>query len=326
MFPIWQPRYAAHGIATFPVRIIERENGKTDKVPATKGYLRTGIRGSTALARKFVHADALGIACGQRNQLVVCDVDTTDENVSRGRLVPLRPDAAHHSHREPQVARWYRHNGERRQIRPDPNVPIDILGGGFVVAPPSRAGNGCYEIVQGSLDDLDKLPVMRGVPTSPSMEPVPDGRRNNELLRACRERAPQCHNEHEMLAFAMNWNRENCTPPDDDLDKVARTAMSAWKFELKRRNRTSQADLVMKLACEGEHVVGLYCVLRANNRPGNTFNVTNTMADAIGWNRKRLAHARDRLVELGHLELLRPAYRGSPAVFRWAPPAREETP
>ena len=52
-FPVWQPIYAAHGIATFPVRIIERENGKTDKVPATKGYLRTGIRGSTALARKL---------------------------------------------------------------------------------------------------------------------------------------------------------------------------------------------------------------------------------------------------------------------------------
>ena len=33
---------------------------------------------------------------------------------------------------------YYRHGGERRQIRPDKAHPIDILGeGGFCVAPPS---------------------------------------------------------------------------------------------------------------------------------------------------------------------------------------------
>jgi hypothetical protein len=53
--------------------------------------------------------------------------------------------------------------GERRQIRPDPDVPIDILGGGYVVAPPSKVAKGDYEFLQGSLDDRDRLPALQNV-------------------------------------------------------------------------------------------------------------------------------------------------------------------
>jgi len=41
IFSKWQPRYAEHGIATFPVRI----EGK-DKRPMNQGYQRTGLRGN----------------------------------------------------------------------------------------------------------------------------------------------------------------------------------------------------------------------------------------------------------------------------------------
>ena len=111
VFPIWQPRYAARGIATFPVRIIERENGKTDKVPATKGYLRTGIQGSAELARKFAHIDALGFACGRRNRITVLDIDTEDENVladaqSRHGSTPLIIRTASHEMARVVQAQW----------------------------------------------------------------------------------------------------------------------------------------------------------------------------------------------------------------------------
>jgi hypothetical protein len=47
VFSKWQPKYAARGIATFPVAI----EGK-DKRPMNKGYQRTGLRGSAELAKR----------------------------------------------------------------------------------------------------------------------------------------------------------------------------------------------------------------------------------------------------------------------------------
>src|SRR5262249_22643975 len=79
-FDTWQPKYAERGIATFPVRFVER-NGKIDKVPAVCGYMKLGLRGSTELTRKFAAADGIGFALGSRNQIAVVDVDTPNENV-----------------------------------------------------------------------------------------------------------------------------------------------------------------------------------------------------------------------------------------------------
>jgi hypothetical protein len=47
VFDTWQPRYAARGVATFPVKFIIR-GGKLDKVPAVMGYMRLGPRARTA--------------------------------------------------------------------------------------------------------------------------------------------------------------------------------------------------------------------------------------------------------------------------------------
>ena len=87
---------------------------------------------------------------------------------------------------------WYRHAGESRRIRPNPNEPIDILGGGRVIAPPSRGAKGTYQIIQGTLDDLDRLPPMRHA-ESPIHDArrargghIPKGQRNGTLHReAC---------------------------------------------------------------------------------------------------------------------------------------------
>ena len=51
----------------------------------------------------------------------------------------------------------WRHAGERRHVRPYENRPVDILGGGYVVAPPSISTKGSYEIIEGTLDDLANL-------------------------------------------------------------------------------------------------------------------------------------------------------------------------
>jgi hypothetical protein len=160
-FRQWQARYAAHRIATFPVRMVG-----DDKVPAITNYSRVGLRASGQLAEKerFRDADMLGFMCGAWNKLTLLDVDTTDENVlsdalTRHGTTPLIVRTA-----SGKWHAWYRHNGERRWIRAwGDDCPMDLLGGGVAVAPPSKIGRGTYEIIQGSLDDLDRLPKMGGL-------------------------------------------------------------------------------------------------------------------------------------------------------------------
>ena len=153
LYAEWQPIYEAHGVAIFPVR--------PNKTPAVKGYLRIGSRVSRQLVPKFTETDAFGLAC-KSNKITVLDVDTTDERVLA--------DGLQRHGQTPFIVRsgsgnfqaWYRHNGERRHVRPDPALPIDILGDGYVVCPPSLSTKGRYEIIQGTLDELDRLPKMRG--------------------------------------------------------------------------------------------------------------------------------------------------------------------
>ena len=61
----------------------------------------------------------------------------------------------------------------------------------------------------------------------------------------------------------------------------------------------------------------LLAYLRARNGPWGNFMVTNGLAETLGWTRKRMADARRRLIELGHLHSVRQAGRGNPALFRW---------
>lgn len=126
VFAEWQPQYAERNIATFPVR---------DKRPAIRGYLKVGARGSSELAKKYPTANAFGFACEQAG-VTVLDVDSPDEQIFADALAefghtPLLIRSGSGNHQA-----WYARNGERRRIRPNPDRPIDILGGGFVVAPP----------------------------------------------------------------------------------------------------------------------------------------------------------------------------------------------
>src|SRR6516225_5408626 len=136
----WQPTYAEHGIATFPVG--------DDKRPMVKRYDRFGLPGGAAIANKFPDAPAIGFMCGSRSRITVLDIDCKDERVLADALdrhgqtpIIVRSGSGNHH-------AWYRHNGEGRHIKAESQ--IDILGGGFVVAPPSRVQKGQYQFIQGS--------------------------------------------------------------------------------------------------------------------------------------------------------------------------------
>jgi hypothetical protein len=276
-FREWQPLYAAHGIATFPVRV--EDDGK---VPAIRGWQRVGLQGSATLAQQFADADAFGFCPGQRSGLTILDVDTNDERA-------LADALDRHGH-TPIIIRsgsgnyqaWYRWHGEKRQIRPDPEKPIDILGSGFVVAPPSRGINSNYQFIQGGLEDLDRLPVLRGIEIAPSPrspasmadEAVTEGR-NNTLWRHCMRSARHCDDLDSLLDVARTRNQDFSPPlPDAEVVKIAN---SAWNHTQRGDNWFGRpgvffdAQEAINLIRSDPDAFLLLSFLRANNAPTRTF-------------------------------------------------------
>jgi hypothetical protein len=52
---------------------------------------------------------------------------------------------------------YYLHTGEGRKIRPDPRRPIDLIGAGPIVLPPTQGFRGRYEVIHGRVEDLAAL-------------------------------------------------------------------------------------------------------------------------------------------------------------------------
>jgi hypothetical protein len=232
-FATWQPLYAEHGIATLL---------NDSKRPAIKAWNKIGLPASGKFAKKFTEANALGFVTNARNKITVLDIDTTDEKV-------LADALARHG-QTPMVVRtasgkahaYYRHNSERRRIRPWDDLPIDLLGaGGLVVAPPSCEKRRSYQFIAGSLDDIDRLPKMRGlsadmyvgrdlcVPSDDfqrtddlAADPMygmreHDGR-NNALFRAIGPEARSIHGTDgtldDLIALASRYNTRAAEPLD----------------------------------------------------------------------------------------------------------------
>lgn len=325
-FRDWQPRYAAHGIATFPVRV-----GDDGKVPAIKGWQRVGLPGSATLAQRFADADAFGFCAGQRSGLTILDVDTNDERTladALGRHGPtpiiVRSSSGNHQ-------AWYRWRGEGRFIRPDGNSkwPIDILGSGFVVAPPSRGIKSNYLFIQGSLDDLDQLPVLRNttiatLPPPLAWKPdraVTEGGRNDTLWRYCMQSARHCDRFDSLLDVARTRNSDFFPPLPEA--EVVKTAKSAWNYTQRGENRFGRpgvsidAEQAIHLIKTDPDVFVLLSFLRANNGPARTFIAANALAEVLGWGRKRLADARKRM-EGTYIEMVRrPSKANGAAHYRW---------
>ena len=321
LFAQWQSPYADRGIATFPVQ---------EKRPLVRGYLKVGLRASGQFALKFSAEDAVGLAC-RRNRITVLDVDAPDER--------LLADAMSECGVSPFVVRsasgnfqaWYRHNGERRRVRPDPRRPIDILGDGFVVAPPSRAASGSYEIISGHLDDLTALPSMRH-PQLPTLTAAPVGgvdlvkvgRRNDALWRKCMAKAPHCANITALMEEAVCLNQSELYEPLPD-DEVLRIVASAWLKEISGSNWFGRGGRVIFHSAEVDGLLDsdpdafmLLTILRRHHWR-REFVVANAMAEKMpggGWRRHRLAAARQSLIDAEVIEELRPASRANgPALF-----------
>jgi hypothetical protein len=312
VFSKWQPEYAARGIATFPV-------GEAKK-PSIRRWHKVGLNGSAELAAKFTNANALGYITGRRSNVTVLDVDTIDEKVLDGALQRHGQAAIITRTASGKFHALYRYNGERRRIRPWPDLPIDLLGdNGYALGAPSKLATGSYEIIHGHLDDLDHLEPMRGI------EAVADiakkGTRNNTLWRHCMRQAHQCDDFDALLDVARTFN-ESCQPAMEE-EEVMKIANSAWDYTQRGENRFGQhgawfpIEEIATMSAEPD-AFALLAFLRAHNGPWATFMCTNTLSERFRWDLRRLQTARHRLIELGYMRPVRAAGRDHPALFQWA--------
>ena len=317
-FSEWQPRYAALGIPTFPVR---------NKRPAVRGYSQIGLGASRLIADKFPFEDTFGLAC-KRNFITVLDVDTPDERILTDALSEFGPTPFIVRSGSGNWQAWYRHSGERRLVRPDPNRPIDILGDGFVVAPPSRSTKGSYSLVSGTLDDLARLPAMRRVEPKPLAITTPApramigaGRRNDQLWRSCMKLAPECRDVSELMGKAAEANQTMFYEPLPDKE-VLRIVASAWAKESSGENwfgcggrvilSTTQID---EIGRQHPDAFILLAILKRHHWGARQFVIANAMADSVGQTRKRFAAARRYLETVGEIEQVRPASKQNGAAI-----------
>jgi Bifunctional DNA primase/polymerase, N-terminal/Primase C terminal 1 (PriCT-1) len=321
-FRDWQAEYAAFGIATFPVSI---EPGR--KKPMVSNYARFGTRASAGVAKLFPDATGIGFMAGSCSRITALDVDTPDQAVLRKGLdrhgqspIIVRSGSGNH-----QV--WYRWNGEQRRIRPFSEHPIDILGGGVVVAPPSRGIKADYEFIQGSLADLAHLQPISGLPEEAyshalhatlkkNERSVTPGTRNNTLFRECMKAARSCDDFDQLLDFTRTRNAEYLPPlPDNEAVKVAR---SAWGYEERGQNLIGSGGKIVLLshrdvdllAKDHTDALALLAILRREHWGRKIFILSKKMAEFLGWDLRRLKAARDRLVECGQIRCLHPGGRG----------------
>lgn len=331
LFAQWQPRYEEVGLVVFPAK------SDDSKSPAVGNYLRAGLPAARAWAKKFGEANALGIACGKRNRLAVLDIDAPDEN--------LLADAMNLFGSSPVVVQtasgkfhaWYRHNGEGRRLRiRELAGPVDVLGNGFAMAPPSLVAAGQYRFISGSLNDLGDLPAMRRpVAAGPlnalaisRAEPVQQGRRNEALWRFAMENAGHCQSLEDLIALSVTFNGAGLAAPLST-DELLRTVGSAWGKTQRGENWFGSTGGLTLARCEADSLLALgpdafavMAKLRLVNFGRVNFIVANAMAAAMpdgAWTVKRFALARAKLLTAGKIIEVRPASRANgPALYRFA--------
>ena len=322
VFAEWQPRYAERGVATFPVE---------NKVPCVHGWQKLGIKGSTQLAMKFAAADAFGFKCGARNRITLIDIDSPDERIV-GEAIKLygespiiwRTGSGNH-------AMPFRYNGEARRIRPMSELPIDVLGGGYAVAPPSMGTETRYEFLQGNLDDLDRLPMARVAKVEQleaqghAHDRISEGERDKTLFRYALADAPHVDNLDALIDVVRTRNM-NCEPPLTEAE-ASRIATSAWRYQQEGRNLVglgrsfvvSNADYKLVREEGGDAAALLYCDLRSQHW-GRDFALSKAMAATMGWGLPKWRRAREALVRLGFIHRIRAGGNGphDPPIYAWA--------
>lgn len=311
--------FVDRGIPVFPV-------DTRAKRPAVRGWQQANTEKSRAWATspKLGAAEGLGIVMGKPTGIVEVDVDAVGDSwlamaLDRFGETPITIKTA-----SGKSKLWYRHNGEGRNVRPFVGEPIDILGGGFTIAPPSRRFDlgASYTFLSGNLDDIADLPTIppRALigASGRLAETVREGERNDSLWRWCMAEARHCDDVDTLVDAAATW--AGSFLEQLSAKEIERCAVSAWSYESTGRNylghkrpQINAGDIVMDDLIDQPEAYALYMLLRRwhSNRP--SFAIAPTAMSAAGnppWHRSRIERARDVLLERGRLEELSAPMRG----------------
>lgn len=326
VFEAHQRVYAQKGVATFPVR--------ADKRPAVKYYKKIGLKASAELASRFTDAPALAFMAGRRSGVTIVDVDSPEDAALAAALerfgdTPLlsRTGSGHwHA--------WYQHAGEGRCIRIMTDPPVDLLGAGMVIAPPSRTHRGDYAFVRGGLHCLDKLPTLRDTSRAtpaayPGARPpaamIEPGTRNEALFRACMSAAPRHETCDSLFDWARDWMAKHASLPLPD-DEILKTAESAWNYQLRGRNFIGAGgaarlayQIIDDLAADAPDAFALLAILQRNHPQRAQFAMSKAHAARLGWSERRYRKARAELERRGYINCLERGGDGPgrPALFEF---------
>src|SRR5215470_15417751 len=321
VFAQWQPIYAERRIATFPVGDAKR--------PSIRGWQKVGLKGSGELAKKFTDADALGYVTGRRSNVTVLDIDTMDEKVAQDAIRRHGQPAIITRTASGKFHHLYRYNGERRRIRPWPELPIDVLGdNGYALAAPSKLATGSYEIIHGHLDDLDRLTPMREASQvrrpGPSLHGMRAGDgRNRALWERCM-RTGGGRSLDGMMEIARNANQQFKEPLMDA--EVVKIATSAWQHDAAGLNFFTHPRIMLDhdvfdtLGADNPDALLLLLRLERYHGGNNRFALAKPMAESMGWRVPRWKAARSALEQAGIVRCLHPGGRGphDPPIYGWA--------
>ena len=307
--------YTDKGFRVFPT-------GKdAGKVPLIRGWQKVGRKAAIALAKQFPDAN-IGVIDGDKvTRIDIDDPELIDGSIRRFGDTPVKvgtPSGGLHL--------WFAANGERRRTGFE-GQKIDLLGkGGFGVAPPSvNSGVGVYRFLEGGLDDVDRLPLIRPGALPPKvystntydprkpgsgMEGVPEGHRNNALFSQCL-RYLKDGGDPELLEWqAAAWN-EGFGSPLPEME-VLKTAKSAVQYHLRGNNWIGGNGVLKTTRAEFDAFRGdadaicLFDCLRFNHGfRAEPFAISPTAMEASevlpGWGKARYRNTRGRLEGMGRI-------------------------
>jgi hypothetical protein len=315
------PAWAAAGIVPLPF-------APDGKKPMVKHPDRFGQRAALSLVPKFPTAN-LGFLAGRHNGVTVVDIDSPSdaelqhalETYGNSPIIVKTPRGGHHV--------YYAHNDEPRSIRLDERHPIDMLGGGPCVAPPSvRLSGGGYAWLRGGLADIanGNLPRIRtgavqktrDIERLPAGPRVPKGQRNAELFRYCRQIVGYCDDLDQLIDAARTWADSRCVEPLPEAE-ILRTANSVFKFQGGRKQvmqHIVESPLYQQLIANVE-VWALFSYLATENGPNAQFMVADGLGPARGWPQRFVPKARRALLDMGAIKCVRHPRKSVPALYCW---------
>lgn len=342
---------AAYDVPTIPTR------QDAPAMPMVKRPGRFGVSASLKLAENFKFQEAnAAIWAGATSGLTIVDIDSVDPRHTAEALKAFGDTPLKVSTPSGGMHLYYRYGGEGRSIRPfGQTLPLDVLGNGLAVVPPSRRPAtskktaGAYELLEGDFSDLYRLPeiphgtVPSRTKTAPhiSRGPVADfgalregDGRDVKLFGRARALAVNCETEAELIEAVRHENAAMGEPLPDAV--ALAKAAGAWKYKTEGRlmvggSRAAVMGLDAITRLTGHSVaVHLLAYLRSHHALSHRFAIVpESVAPILGQSHNTLRKARETLVKSGFLILERrgggtvgTTGRGIPNLYRFANAAR----